>query len=169
MADSTTTESKDFSFSFEKPKPIFEPTPFSQPYLAGPGRWDNYTDDKLYEMECLLREFLKTKVHGWGNSSSSARKFTAKMMYQTLYGSADDYKVSDSRRMNRLLTYYCTKKFGRSPKGDNRTTIFGKMQTANVYLMNAMRHDMKPYSLRLRLEWLELQGKLPTYENMSLE
>ena len=170
MQDSTTT-SKSFKFSFEQPKPVFEETPLSQPYLSGPGRWENYTDDKLYEMECLLREWLETKRYGWGTSQQSARKFTAKMLYAILYG--EDVKITpmETKRLNRLMNHYSTKKYckNKTTGVDNRTTIYGKRVYSNVYLMSARKLDNPPYSLRLRLEWLEKQGKLPTYANMKVE
>ena len=169
MAESTTTSR--VLFSFAQPKPVLEEQPIQKSYLAAPGRWDNYSDDKLYEMECLLREWLETKRGGWGSSSQSARKFTAKMVYKILYGENTEPTPAETKRMNRLLNHYASRKYCRDKKTgkDNRTTIFGKQVRCNVYLLKASKLDNPPYGLRLRLEWLAEHGKLPTFDNMRLE
>jgi len=162
MEDSTTTS--EWSFSFEDPKPVFDTdrVNMSQPYLSGAGRWDNYCDDELYNLECLIRDWLETKRGGWGTSDPSARKFTAKMVYEIITGKKDP-SLGTIRKLNRLLAHYSTRTY----KNGN-TTIYGKKINNVVYFLNATRLDHPPYSLRLRLEWLADRGELPTYGNMEL-
>jgi len=162
MEDSTTTDS--WSFSFQDPKPVYDAgrINMSQPYLSGPGRWENYSDEELYQLECLIRGWLETKRGGWGTSDQSARKFTAKMVYEVLTGEKNP-ELRTIRKLNKLLAHYSTRTY---KKGN--TTIYGKKSNAVVYFLSATRLDHPPYNLRLRLEWLESQSKLPTYENMEL-
>ena len=165
MAGFTTTNDG-WSFSFEDPKPVLDTsTPnIGQPYLAGADRWKNYSDQELYEIECLLRQFLETKRNGWGSPRSSDRKFTAKMMYEILYGEpapADAYATI--RKLNRVMNHYATRVYKK-----RNTTIHGVRVRSNVYMLSALRLDKPPFSLRLRLEWMAEQGIMPTYENMQL-
>lgn len=156
----------DWTFTFEDPQPVLDTEEFNMghPYLSGPGRWENYSDDQLYNAECLLRQFLETKRGGWGTPNQSARKFTAKMMYEILYNEpAPKTTTAIVVKLNRLLNHYATRVYRRK-----NTTIRGERVRGKVYLLSAQRLDKPPYSLRLRLEWMAERGILPTWSNMQL-
>lgn len=162
----TTTNNDEWTFSFQDPKPVFdtEAVNAGQTYLAAPGRWENYSDDELYEMEVLLRQFLETKKNGWGTHSQAARKFTTNMMHQILYGTPSPGRACGTvRKLNRLMNHYATRVWKK-----HGTTVRGERVNGKIYMLSARRLEKPPYSLRLRLEWMAEQGILPTWHNMQL-
>jgi hypothetical protein len=135
-------------------------------YLALPGRWENYSDDIIYDIEKKLRKFLKEKEEDphWKWARTTYRKFTVGMMYEILYGRKWD-PTRDGKyaiRMARILGYY-------SSRIQKEGVIRGKKYTKTIYTLSLSRfHKVPPYSLRLRIEWLADRGELPTTANMQL-
>ena len=180
MQGFTTTEDGSWSFSLEdKPDvpdlPVHDPLeilgPFEPGYLKGAGKWENYSDPVLYELESLLRKWLETKLSDpeWtakGAKGVRARKYTTGMVYESLYGKPYNGKDQDClvrvRRLPKLLAYY-------SIRIQKEGTIRGKKLTKHIYHLSLNRYKkLQPYSLRLRIEWLQAQGKLPVGQNMQL-
>lgn len=170
MQGFTTTPDGGWVFSFEDPKPPElpkEPTRATN-YLEGPGKWDNYSDDVLYECERLLRDFLETKLDEshWKQQNPKYRKYTVGMMFGVLYGreynQTRSYDQVRARRLVKLMGYYSTRK-------QKEGSILGKYYRKTVYTLSLRRYKrLPPYSLRLRIPWLEEQGRMPTWHNMQL-
>jgi len=169
MADSITMND-DWEFYFEEPKqPVQLNTDphVSTNYLEGAGKWENYSDAKLYELECLLRAFLQDKKENdykWMHQAKW-RRYTTRMMFEILYGvtwSSEEYGIGVLYKLAKLLGYYST----RIIKGG--TTIRGKSTKKKVFCLSAKRLENPPYSLKLRLEWLAERGEIPCWQNMKL-
>ena len=180
MPGFTTTDDGSWSFSFEdKPDipdlPAHDPLeilgPFEPGYLSGAGKWENYSDPVLYEIESLLRKWLETKLNdsNWnakGTKGVMYRKHTTGMVYECLYGKPYNAKDKDClvrvRKLPKLLAYY-------SIRIQREGSIRGKKTTKKIYHLSLGRFKkLPPYSLKLRIEWLQEQGKLPTAQNMRL-
>lgn len=169
MAGFTTTSDGEWSFTFTDPqsKPVLPDEPnMATGYLEGVGKWENFSDPLLYELDSLLRQFLETKVNDpkWTTASTKWRRFTCGMMFEILYGrkyvSGDDNKYAF--RLAKLMAYYST-------RITKEGSIRGKRYKKSIYCLSIKRYKtMPPYSLKLRLEWLEEQGKLPSWHNMGL-
>ena len=135
-------------------------------YLALPGRWENYSDEILYDIEKRLREFLVSKEEDphWKWARTTYRKFTVGMMYEILYGRKWD-PTRDGKyaiRMARIMSHY-------SSRIQKEGIIRGKKMTKTIYTLSLSRlHKAAPYSLRLRIEWLADRGELPTVSNMGV-
>ena len=171
MPGFTTTDDGGWEFSFEdaveKPELPKEPTRATG-YLEGPGKWENYSDTILYEVESLIRQLLEQKLSDpkWNRQHPKYRRYTCGMMFEAIYGKKPDLKSSKDqtilRRMPKVMTYYSTRK-------QKEGSIMGKKTSNTIYTLSLKRYrQLAPYSLRLRLEWLEEQGKLPTWANMKL-
>lgn len=169
MAGFTTTNDGGWTFSFDDPvtKPTLPDGPnMATNYLAGPGKWDNYSDKVLYECDSLLRQFLASKEDDpkWNQTHPKWRRFTTGMMFEILFGRKYDSKrdYQYGFRLAKVLAYYST----RVAKGGS---VNGKKTNKPLYTLSLKRyHKLQPYSLRLRVEWLADQGKLPTWQNMKL-
>lgn len=170
MQGFTTTDDGGWVFNLENPKPPElpkEPTRATN-YLEGPGKWDNYSDDVLYECESLLRRFFESKLDDghWRQQNPKYRKYTVGLMFEVLYGRKyDKYQSHDQvrgRRLAKLMSYYATRK-------QKEGSILGKYYRKTVYTLSLRRYKrVPPYSLKLRIPWLEEQGKMPTWHNMQL-
>ena len=170
MPDFITTDDGGWVFSFGAPEPPELPTEPTRAtnYLEGPGKWDNYSDDVLYECEYLLREFFKSKQDDphWKQQNPKYRKYTVGLMYEVLFGekydSYDSKSLVRGRRLSKLMTYYATRK-------QKEGCILGKQYKKTVYTLSLRRYKrLPPFSLKLRIPWLEEQGKVPTWHNMQL-
>lgn len=178
MAGFTTTDDGGWEFSFDDTPeipdlPIHDPFvqqgPEKANYLAGPGKWENYSDDVLYEIEALLRKFMESKKADpeWRRDRRGRlRRYTCGMMFEQLYGRPADQKSEEDRtklrRMPKVMAYY-------SSKIQKSGSIRGKFTTCTIYTLSPKRFNMKPpYNLKLRIEWLSKQGKLPCWQNMRL-
>lgn len=169
MAGFTTTSDGDWSFSFADPttKPVLPDEPnMATNYLAGPGKWDNYSDPVTYECDSLLRQFLASKQNDaqWTQPNPRWRRFTTGMMFEILFGRKYDPKT-DYRygfRLSKIMAYYSTRAI-------KEGSIHGKRYKKTIYTLSLKRYaKLAPYSLKLRVEWLAEQGKLPTWQNMKL-
>lgn len=178
MAGFTTTDNGDWEFSFEDTPdipdlPVHDPLeqqgPVTPGYLEGPGKWENYSDVVIYELESLLRKWfeIKVKTDEWKKDKRGYyRRFTCGMVYEQLYGHPPNMKEHDDqvklRRMPKLLAYY-------SSRIQKEGSIRGKKLTKRIYTLSPRLYKSKPpYSLRLRLEWLSEKGELPCWQNMRL-
>lgn len=163
----TTGEEWTFSFDDVPNKPELPDGPnMATNYLAGAGKWQNYNDFILYEAECLLRKFFESKKDDpqWISSSTYYRRYTTGMMFEVLYGKEydpkSDFKVAF--RLAKLMAYYST-------RITKEGSVRGKRYKKSIYCLSIARYKkIPPYSLRLRLEWLESKGELPTWHNMKL-
>jgi len=171
MAGFTTTNDGGWVFNFEDPvaKPSLptEPTRATG-YLEGAGKWENYSDKDLYEVESLLRQLFKQKESDpkWNLTIAKHRRFTAGMMFEVLYGRPYDRthagEYQKILRLARVMAYYST-------RITKEGSINGKRYKKKIYYLSLKRYKkLPPYSLRLRLEWLEEQGKVPCWQNMKL-
>lgn len=168
MAGFTTT-GEDWVFSFEDPvvKPELPDEPnMATNYLAGAGKWENYSDIKLYECESLLRDFLKSKQGDkqWDCPSTYYRRYTTGMMFEVLFGRKYDPKTDYQYgfRLAKLMAYYST-------RITKEGSVRGKRYKKKIYCLSLKRYrKVPPYSLRLRLEWLESNNRLPSWQNMRL-
>lgn len=164
-----TTTDDDWVFNLEdlpKEIEIADKPNMATGYLALPGRWENYSDDILYDIEKRLRAFLKSKEGDphWKWARTTYRKFTVGMMFEVLYGRKWDPSRDGkyAHRMSRVMSYYST-------KIQKEGAIRGKKMTKTIYTLSLSRfHRIPPYSLKLRIEWLEDQGQLPSVGNMRL-
>lgn len=167
----TSDDNWEFSFGEEYTKPTLpEGVSRVTGYLEGVGKWENYTDKYLYEDECLLRQLFAQKESDplWLRKSGKYRRFTCKMMFEVLYGREYDPKTADEadrlrfNRLPRLMKYY-------SSRMQKEAYILGKRHKSTVYSLSMKRaRELAPFSLRLRLEWLEEQGRTPCWQNMKL-
>ena len=173
----TTDDGWEFSFDSEPDVPnlpVHDPHEEQGPqrtvgYLEGPGKWENYSDDTLYELETLLREWLEIKVNTdeWKKDKRGYyRRFTCGMVYEQLYGKPVNIKEKDCqlklRRLTKLLAYYST-------KIQKEGSIRGKKLTKSIYTISPRLYKTKPpYCLKVRLKWLKEKGELPCWQNMKL-
>lgn len=168
MAGFTTTDDG-WVFNFEDPvsKPELPDEPnMATNYLAGAGKWENYSDIKLYECESLLRDFLESKQGDkqWDCPSTYYRRYTTGMMFEVLFGRKYDPKTDYQYgfRLAKLMAYYST-------RITKEGSVRGKRYKKKIYCLSLKRYrKVPPYSLRLRLEWLESNNKLPSWQNMRL-
>lgn len=178
MAGFTTTNDGEWEFSFDDTPsipdlPVHDPHeqqgPEAPGYLDGPGKWENYSDLVIYELEALLRKWFTMKIESgvWDNDKTGRRrKYTCKMMYEQLYGKLPDLKDQGDRvklrRLPKVLSYYST-------RIQASGSINGKKMTKTIYTLSPKLYKTRPpYSLRLRLQWLAEKGELPTWHNMML-
>jgi len=171
-----TTDDGGWEFRFDDPiateLPVHDPFEQQGPeipsYLDKPDHWKNYSDMVLYELELLLRKFFKSKEgeKNWEKGNAYMRKYTCSMMFEQLYGRKVSMSNKDDltrlRRLPKLLSYYSTRvqKCG---------SIRGRKTNKTIYTLSLrMYRNRPPYSLRLRIEWLSEQGKLPVWQNMKL-
>ena len=171
MQGFTTDESGGWVFNFMEPetKPELPDGPnMATSYLEGPGKWENYSDRDLYEVDSLLRQFLMSKATDpkWTKASTKWRRYTAGMMFEVIYGrpyagthTSDYQKIL---RLARVMAYYST-------RITKEGSIRGKRYKKKIYYLSVARcKKLPPYSLKLRLEWLEEQGRMPCWQNMAV-
>lgn len=134
------------------------------PIIGNHKQWDQYTNEFIYKFDALVREFIEIMNHnGYWKSHYMARRYTYSMIIERLYGRPYNPKT-DQKNLNaacRILAYYSS----RIQKGG---MINGKNYSKTVYTLSPHRLRKPPYSLRLRLEWLQDQGILPNSSNMRL-
>lgn len=148
----------------EQSKVDAKPMPFNlAPYLTEPERWRNYTNDELYELECLLREFMASQPRSWERNVFD-RRYTFGMVFHILIGHAYVPKNDAwaSRPLSRLLRHY-------SSRIQKEGMIRGKKTTKKIYTLSPKRLEKPPYSLRLRIEWMNERGLVPGYQNLRVE
>lgn len=167
MQGFTTTPDGKWSFQLGGQTPEIELPEESMellPYLAGSERWEQYHDDTLYMLDSKVRTWMETCAASkeWCRRAK-LRKYTMSMVFEQIFGRK--YDVSkDAKYVNRfanILAYY-------SSRVQKSGSIKGKTYTKTIYTLSPTRLKKPPYSLRLRLEWYEQTGTMPTYGNMKL-
>lgn len=143
------------------------PEPIAQSYMTKPEQWENYTDPFLYEFEKKLLDYLHTmsQSRAWC-THQYMRKYTMDMMMMVLLGRHYNSKTDRIyvTRMKHILAYYSTRIQTSYYNREKHKTI-----NKTCYVISARRFkNILPYSLKLRLEVLAEQGKLPNSSNMSL-
>lgn len=178
MAGFITTDDGSWEFSFDSTPeipdlPVHDPHEQQGPvfpgYLEGAGKWENYSDNVVYELESLLRKWFESKVdtEQWKKDKRGYwRRFTCGMMYEQLYGHKADMDDKDDRtklrRLPKLLSYY-------SSKIQKEGSVRGKKMTKSIYTLSPKLYRQRPpYNLKLRLLWLQEKGELPCWQNMKL-
>jgi len=173
-----TTDNGEWEFSFEDKidipdLPVHDPLtpqgPMAPGYLEGPGKWENYTDNYVYELESLLRKWFALKIDSgeWKNDKRGFyRRFTCKLIFEQLYGRLPDFNDHNDRtkirRLPKLLAYY-------SSRIQKNGSIRGKNYSKSIYTLSPKLYKTRPpYNLKLRLEWLSEKGEMPTWHNMML-
>ena len=144
-----------------------------KPKLADPGlahwlgdseRWRQYTDDRVYEVDSLVRQWLgeMSKNVKW-RTTTRLRKYTMAMVFEQIYGRPYDHSRDAKMQivLPRVLAYYST-------KVQKAGSIGGKFTSKTVYTVSPGRLKKPPYSLRLRVEWLAERGEVPGPKNMCL-
>lgn len=134
-----------------------------------PESWKNYTDPFLYEYEKDLRAWfavqLKENPAFTARKNAKYRKYTLSMMMQELYGRPYTRELDGKLRlrMHKVLQHYSSKvtKSYTAPDGTHKNTA--------AYTFSIKRiQEQPPYSMKLRLEYLQERGQIPTKQNMLL-
>ena len=164
MGFSTDGDSWSFSFDDVPEKPTLPDKPnMTTGYLSGKGCWENWSDPVVYECDSLMRQFLESKQgDGKWARTSKLRRFTFGLMFEVLFGRKYDPSIDFKyiNKLSKVMAYY-------SSRIQKEGMIRGKRYGKPVYTLSPKRYNsVPPYSLRLRLEWLEEQGILPTWQNM---
>lgn len=113
--------------------------------------WGNYVNDDLYIMDKKIREFLsKTRFK---REKNGGFKTTASIVFAWIFGrKPEPADGSVCRVVNKLLEYYCTSYTG-------ATTFQGKRVSRVYKFSRYATKNKRPYSLRLRLEESNGEGK----------
>ena len=140
------------------------------PVISDPWAWDNFTDETYFAAYKLLREWMEEmcKDPAWGGAGKQPmrrRRYTFGQLFHILWGRPYDSRTDAKmvKPLQKLFTYYSSKvQMG-------GTNVQGKKVGSKhpVYYLSPSRlHKMPPYSLKLRMEWLCEQGKVPNGKNM---
>ena len=106
--------------------------------------WANYCDDRLYELEKLVRDYFKRTR--WKREQAKGQKTAVPLLFLHLFGrqpTAHDSQVC--RYLHRILKYY-----SRSFTGE--TKINGKRVGRVYYFAPNCYRFKRPLSIRLRIE-----------------
>lgn len=106
--------------------------------------WENYTNDKLYELDKMIRMWLKKT---WYHRQTEGKMRTAvPILFTYLFGRKPTPADSQTcRMMHTILEYYCT-------RYTKRSTI-NRQKFSRVYWFSKYSCKVhRPYSIRLRLE-----------------
>lgn len=135
------------------------------PYINTDEAWNQYTDEALYDLDKRMRSWMEKMSENktWVRSAKS-RRYTYKQLFEVLY--QRPYTNKDAKytgRFSKVFAYYSSriqnaywsKEKGRAVAKKNYTIAPGRLKKP-------------PYSLRLRMEWLSEQGRLPNHSNMQL-
>ena len=106
--------------------------------------WNNYCDDRIYELDKRIRAYLKGTRYT--REKKGKFKTAAPLVFLHLFGrraeAADSQVCVD---IHKILKYYCTSWAG-------PTAIKGQRYTKVYYFSKYSVQNKRPYSLRLRLE-----------------
>lgn len=113
--------------------------------------WASYTDELLYELEKKVREFIKRTTAG--RKYHNGQTIVVSQLFQYIYGRKAEPKDSKiNRKLHEIMRYYAMKRTG-------PTTWRGKRVDSGVYKMSPSAGKRVPYSIRLRMEQFEENGK----------
>lgn len=142
------------------------------PYISDPLAWKNYENRQLYDAEIELRKFIiqQREIPKWRNTVAP-RRYTFKMLFEILFHREYD-QHTDMKSMymlKKLFAYYSTKITNSFTDGNLKNGQKGYHKNTKAYHLSAKDPtDKRPYSLRLRIEWLAERGQVPTAANMKL-
>lgn len=142
------------------------------PYISDPLAWKNYENRMLYDAEVELRRFItqQREIPKWRNTIAP-RRYTFKMLFEILFHRAYDphTDMKSSYMLKKLFAYYSTKVTKSFTDGSliNGQKGYHK-STRGYHISSKDPNEKRPYSLRLRVEWLAERGKVPTAANMKL-
>jgi hypothetical protein len=106
--------------------------------------WSNYVNDDLYEMDVMVREFIKRTRYK--RQAKNGYRTTASVVFAWIYGRQPEAADGAACRLiHTLLKYYCSSYTG-------ATTFHGKPVTRVYRFTKFAGNSKRPYSLRLRLE-----------------
>lgn len=149
-----TAESWTIGEGRERPAKVEAKVDEVTPYLADPAVWKNYEDDDLYRADSLVRDWIAkmSENSGWRHRRLR-RRYTFSQLWKLIYGYDYDHKKHAKKlRMHvHLFNYY-------SSRVQKSAMIEGKLVTKTVYTISPGRLKKPPYSLRLRIEWMQEHG-----------
>ena len=142
------------------------------PYISDPLAWKNYENRMLYDAEIELRKFIiqQREIPKWRNTVAP-RRYTFKMLFEILFHREYDphTDMKSSYMLKKLFAYYSTKITKSFTDGNLTNGQKGYHKSTRGYHLSAKDPtDKRPYSLRLRIEWLAERGQVPTAANMKL-
>lgn len=129
--------------------------------------WDQYCDPDVYDCDKRLREWAaksRAEIPNWDHIHKY-RKFAMYQMFEILYGRPYDGQKDThfGHMMKNIMNYYASSMT--KCVYDSKTKQWKRRP---CYTLSPKRLFDKPYSLKLRFEWLVEQGKTPTMRNMKL-
>lgn len=129
-------------------------------------RWENYSDPYTYEFDCNIRAWIEANMETdkWKIKNPYWRRYTFGMVWEEIYGRPYDSKTDSKRayRFSKILAHY-------SSKIAKSGSVRGKQRSKSIYTFSPKRFKkVRPYSLKLQLELLEKEGKVPTWRNLKL-
>ena len=124
-------------------------------YLGDPKLWENYENVELAEAESMLRDWIGRMGEldpAW-KRSAKRRRYTFAMLFKLVTG--EDYEQKRHSKVvymwTQLFRYY-------SSRLQKAANIGGKLHVKTIYVISPKRLEKPPYSLRLRLPWLQEHG-----------
>lgn len=133
-------------------------------FIGSKSQWDNYTDERLYEMDKLMRDFLRCKLENaeWCRTHWN-RRMTQAMLWEALKGEKWTKEASGyTNALSKVATYYAT-------RIQKEGYVLGKHRKRKVYTFGKKAVlNRRPLSLKLRLEEMAEAGELPTGRKMAL-
>ena len=138
------------------------------PYLADPKAWEQFSDMELYQAERLFRDWHAemTKVPKWSRDRM-ARRYMFSQLFELIYKRKYLSEESDRKLQNRLTKLFAYYSTSISKSHYDRNSHTQKSKTS-YHIRGKSLDDIPPYSLRMRLEWLEARGLMPNGYNMKL-
>lgn len=134
-------------------------------FLTKPEDFKNYENEALYNIEKKFLEWFNMKLQdkAW-MSNRYAKRYTMSMLVYELYGREYDLKIDNKYKnmYSKIFRHYS----GQVLKSfyDPRT---GKAKNKTTFVISPKRKNIRAYSLRLRAEQIEAEGKVPTVDNMK--
>lgn len=129
--------------------------------------WEQYCDPDIYDCDKRIRawaEEASQTIPKW-KCINKYRQFALYQMFEILYGRPYEpaKDTAFALKMKHLLAFYSTSICKHCY--DEKTK---QWKSRPRYTLSSVKLADKPYSLKLRFEWLIEQGKTPTKRNMSL-
>lgn len=138
--------------------------------IGDPKAWEQYNNNWLYEAEKALRNWIEVMCTNkkW-TRTPKMRKYTFKQVWEQVFGISydkSDQKQGKQRLWIELLSHYSSRILRHHWSSEKQ-----RMVRHPAYYISPKRvhsDQVMPYSLKLRVEWLAQQGKIPTEYNMRL-
>lgn len=134
------------------------------PYITTSEAWEQYSNATIYEADKRIREWIgtMTKNREW-TKSCKHRRYTFSMLFEILFGRKYDQSKDQKNvyPLTKIFAYYST-------RIQKSGSIGGRTYSKTIYTIGSKRHELPPYSLKLRTEWLIENEEVPTFRNMKL-